>query len=99
MMDLFLLFDAWDSDAALIELAALSSYYTGESSNEIYSCIVVRKGPRIVPFLEREAQGNGECASRFAEKKGVCVEEKWRRSRLRSLSHRIESGERCTVDQ
>jgi hypothetical protein len=99
VMNLFLLFDAWGSDVALRELAALSSYHTGVAGGEIYSCIVVRKGPPMIEFLEREARGSGECTSRFPDAKRVCLDDEARRSRVRSLIHRIESQEECAVEQ
>lgn len=99
VMDLVLLFDAWDSSDALKTLASLSSYYAGESGGEIYSCIVIRKGHEILPYLELDMKGRGECASRFTDKQKLCVEEKWRVSRLRTLIDRINTGESCSVER
>jgi hypothetical protein len=100
VIDLVLLFDAWDKPGDLQALASLSSYYLGAHGGETYSCLVVRKGRAILPELEQEmARRPSECSKRYGDKEGVCFSNETRISRLRGMIERIESNQTCTVEQ
>ena len=100
IINLLLLFDAWDDQMSLESLASLSSYYLGAHGGETYSCVVVRQGHAILPALEKQATATtGACGERFGEKKGICVPQKSRTSKLRTLIARINAGENCTVER
>lgn len=49
-----LLLDSSDSDAALKFIPELYRYNIGESAMEVISCVAVRKGRKIIPFLRAE---------------------------------------------
>jgi hypothetical protein len=57
------LFDTLGSPEALGVLASLSGYYLGARGEELYRCLVLRKGKALEPYLEQYLHnGNPECS-------------------------------------
>jgi hypothetical protein len=57
------LFDSLGSPEALGVLASLSGYYLGARGEELYRCLVLRKGKSLEPYLEHYLHnGNPECS-------------------------------------
>jgi hypothetical protein len=57
------LFDPLGSSEALGVLASLSGYYLGARGEELYRCLVLRKGKALEPYLEQYLHNrNPECS-------------------------------------
>lgn len=103
-----LLFDSMSSQKSLAMLASLSPYYLGEAPDEIYSCLVQRKGKRIAPFLRKLAESKiaNECLQRFGMPREpgqtgrrLCLDTDEHRLRLQELLARIDRDQPCTIEK
>lgn len=109
VVDLLLLFDAMDSDRSLETLASLSPYYFGAHPGEIYTCLLLRKGKKIKPFLIKLLNSkSNECIARFKDvpvsgtpgaKVYACLSDDLYRTLLKSYLEDIEKNEWCVIEQ
>jgi hypothetical protein len=102
-----LLFDPMDSPEALGVLASLSGYYLGARAEEVYRCLLLRKGEKIVPSLAHyQRSGNSECArelgqgfespSAVLEGNALCPNDQRQIKYLAHLITQIDSGKACS---
>lgn len=100
---LLLILDSDSSDAALTNLARLSSYYLGEAPGEIYQCVVLRKGTRMLPALKQQLarRDSDECVGKHGDSK-LCVSNLRPEGHLAAVSGLIAAIERdapCTLER
>jgi hypothetical protein len=97
--ELIYLFDCLDDEESLRVFANLSSYYIGEHNSEVYDCIALRKGKRLLPFLEEIAKNKcNECNEIFAkdlEVDTICREKSYQIGYIAGLIDRIKKAETC----
>lgn len=99
VVSLLLLFDSRNSSRSLDALAGVSSYYLGESGNEIYECLLLRKGVQIRARLEKRlTESTTEC-SRSTGNSGVCLSETDFKNRLKRILTEIDKNTPCTIEQ
>ena len=104
--DLLLLFDSMRSEKSMETLASLSPYYLGEAGDEIYSCVLLRKGRRIKPVLSQLLKSpHNECMERFAASGGkpdtaqVCFTDQEYRNRLKQFLVDIDKNVPCSLEE
>jgi hypothetical protein len=92
---LLVLFDSMQSEASERILANLGSYYLGESAGELYECVVLRKGKRMVPYLRRELRYS-DCARQTRGKyRNLCRSRANRQAYLGSIIQQLHQGKGC----
>lgn len=103
MLGLLFLFDDDDSPQALDALARLSWYYLGEAPGEVYSCVVVRKGARILPALREQLKSaTDDCASRYGKSNDACLSKfgaSEHKAEVQMLIDQIRADTPCTIEQ
>jgi hypothetical protein len=111
VLDLMIIFDHENRSADLKKFASLSDFYLGEWPGELYSCLAMRKGPRLLPYLsEALRSGNSACAERlsrdFSSKSrlrgtgnigaSLCLSPTEHERRIEDLVRQINSKTRCS---
>ena len=103
--EMLLLFDSMSSDRSIRTLASLAPYYLGSSTDEIYSCLVIRKGKTINKFLvDLKNSDSDECINTFkrAYKHDigkVCLSSDAYKEKLTTLIESINKNRSCTIEQ
>ena len=92
IMPLLYVYDSLGSDRDIEDLARLSPYYLGESAGALYRCLLLRKGRKIEPILEKlAATKTNECIQRFGLDSNICLAEKEYRAILTSYMEKISA--------
>jgi hypothetical protein len=92
IMPLLYVYDSLGSDRDIEDLASLSPYYLGESAGTLYRCLLLRKGRKIQPILEKLAATKAnECIQRFGLGSNICLPEKEYRASLKSYTEKISA--------
>jgi hypothetical protein len=114
VMDLMLLFDHRNDPADLRQFARLGDLYLGEWPGELYFCVAMRKGRRLLPFLSDALRSsNSDCLARLQRDFGVktsfgrtgehglhlCLPASEREQRLKYLIEQIKSGTGCSDEE
>ncbi len=100
-------FDSMTSPDALKVFASLSDYYLGAPGEKLYSCLALRQGKLLQPFLEQYFHAaKGECQNDLGQSftkpsaaldgYAVCSSPSQQRERLRGLIADIEIGASCS---
>ncbi len=100
IVSLALLLDRREEPEALEALADLTSYYVGESGNELLHCVVLRSGPGVAPFLkERLRSGPNDCQTVLGATSKQCLAERDYRAFLEATLAAINRDESCHVER
>ncbi len=100
-------FDSMTSPDALKVFASLSGYYLGAPGEKLYSCLALRKGKPLQPYLEAYFRvANAECRNDLGQSftkpsaalggNAICPAPSQQRERLRGLIADIEIGATCS---
>jgi hypothetical protein len=105
--ELLLVLDPDVSEPGLEVIGSLASYRLNSAEDEIYACLVQRKGSRIVPILRRllESQSS-ECIEKYSDSRksknqetsSICRSEVSYRDNIRRLLRLISVDAPCTYD-
>ena len=105
---LLLIFDSDSTEASIRVLATLSSYQLGATENEIYSCLIKRKGPEAGPILQQfMVSPVNDCIDRFGQSASsldgkaipICRTDASYREKLKDLIASIAADTKCTLDR
>jgi hypothetical protein len=102
LIGLLVLLDDDDDPATLDALADLGNYYLGAAPGEIYSCLVMRKGQKIVPILRAQmSERTDSCITRFGQDRLLCenIRNPSRGHRQQVLLDSIAKNVPCTLEQ
>ncbi len=99
-------FDSMSSPDAFKVFASLSDYYLGAPGEKLYSCLALRKGKPLQPYLEEYFHGaNAECQNDLGQSftkpsaaldgYAICRSPSQQRERLRGLIADIDIGASC----
>jgi hypothetical protein len=101
------LFDQLGSPEALGVLASLSGYYLGARGEELYRCLVLRRGKALEPYLVQYLHnGNPECSQQLGpiftkpssalDGYALCPSDQQQKAHLTTLIAAIYSESRCS---
>jgi hypothetical protein len=101
------LFDSLGSPEALGVLASLSGYYLGARGEELFRCLVLRKGKALEPYLEQYLHnGNPDCSQQLGatftkpssalDGYALCPSDQWQKAQLTTLIAAIYSESACS---
>ena len=99
VIDLMYLLDQRSSREDLRALVNLSSYYLGESPAQTVSCLMIRKGKKLLPFLNEAVKSpQSACAkqTKISVRENICIPSEILKARLVAVSKAISTGERCS---
>jgi len=96
---LILILDEPDDPKSLGVLADLTSYQVGASGGEILRCVLLRKGPKIVPYLEERLRSDGnDCLDVLGPTSAVCRVGDPYRGYLEGTLDAVKDDESCYVE-
>lgn len=79
-------------------IVSLSHFELGTAPTEVYQCVVIRKGRRIVPVIERELRRmDNPCESEFGQGSPLCRSGGETEAALQFYRSEIESGTPCEI--
>jgi hypothetical protein len=99
VINLLYLLDQRSTREDLRVLVNLSSYYLGESPAQTVSCLMIRKGKKLLPFLDEAVKSpQSACAkqTKISIQESVCIPSEILKARLAAVSKAISTGERCS---
>jgi hypothetical protein len=100
IVDLLLLFDDRSSQETMDLLASLSSYYLGAYGGELYTCIVLRKGTKILPAFEvLQSTGHNDCIGRLGLENKLCFSGDQYQSKIELIIRNIEKNQSCYLER
>jgi hypothetical protein len=98
-MSLILLLDQRQDRATIEVLADLTSYYIGESGNELLHCVILRLGPNLAPLLEeRLSSGRNDCQTTLGSSKRCLIGSDYR-TFLETALGSIRRDESCYIEE
>jgi hypothetical protein len=103
-LGLLYMFDNDNSRKAVEALSRLSSYYLGEAPGEVFSCVVVRKGRRMLASLEAQlADTKGDdCQTQLGKSNSACLAAfgaAKHREAVQTLIRQIKADTPCTIER
>ena len=99
VMDLMMLLDGQSSRKDLKVLVDLASYYLGEGPGQTLNCLLIRKGSRVLPFVEEAIKApTSPCRQNIGAQlwEKVCLESDVLKARLSAIAKAVKAGKRCT---
>ena len=97
---LLLLFDERDQYEDFAVISDLLSYNIGVSGMEIFSCVITRKGKKILPVLQAVLESNtNDCWKCFGDTSSKCLDPDTYHNVVKSLIRQIKEDRPCTIEQ
>ena len=78
-------------------LVALSTYRLGVANDEIYQCILQRRGPQVVARLMAKGAKN-DCIQRLGTGSSLCLSEAERKHVAEDVLRAIKAGSKCELE-
>jgi hypothetical protein len=92
VMPFLFAYDSLGAERDIEDLAKLSPYYLGEAAGTLYQCLVLRKGQKILPALQKLAKRkSNECIERFGQDANVCLSDNEYRAHIKKYIEAISS--------
>jgi hypothetical protein len=103
IVDLLLILDKASDRQTVNVLADLSTYDLGTAGSEVYDCLIVRKGSKMVAALRsRDSDTSDDCTKILGAGHPSCIATRGaeaRRQRITDLVARVKSNQPCQIEQ
>jgi len=100
IVSLVLILGDQQTPEALKALSDLTSYYLGESGDEVLHCVIMRTGQKLEPLLqERLTSKSNDCQGTLGADSKLCLTQAAYRSALEGTIAAIKRDERCYIER